>query len=531
MSVERYFNTTGPIVPARHYFVPPLTRVDLDEIRQLVGQARFFVLHAPRQSGKTTVLRALQLTLNETGRYRCAYVSCQKGQAAAEDAGAAMRGILAELAEDAEVALGDSFVEEIWPGILERAGPDAALQRVLSRWAATGPKPLVALLDEIDALHQRTLVSVLAQLRTGYVKRPHPFPQSIVLCGMRNVRDYDMSSSPDHRGSGASPFNVVAKSLRLGDFSKAEVSELLGQHTIETGQAFSDETIEYIWQQTRGQPWLVNALGYEACFEETAGRNRSRAVTLEAVREARERLILRRETHIEQLGRRLQEPRVRRVVEPLLVGGSMRATRSGDIEYARDLGILAQSPPPAFANPFYQEVIPRELTSEIQEEISVSPQWYVGSNERLLMAKLLNDFGDFFRRIAEHWDERFSFKEAGPHLLLQAFLQRIVNSGGRIEREAAMGSGRADLLVVWPRHGRVSAAAEEQRILIECKVSRGSRVRIRREGAAQIRRYMDRASASEGHLVIFDRTKGSQWAERIYHEEIEGDPPVTVWGL
>ena len=531
MSVERYFNTTGPIVPACHYFVPPLTRIDLDKVRQLVGQGKYFVLHAPRQSGKTTVLRALQLTLNDTGRYRCAYVSCQKGQAAAEDVGAAMRGILAELAEDAEVALGDSFVEEIWPGILERAGPDAALQRVLSRWAAASPDPVVALFDEIDALHQRALVSVLAQLRTGYVKRPHPFPQSIVLCGMRNVRDYDMSSSPDHQGSGASPFNVVAKSLLLGDFSQADVSELLRQHTIETGQAFREEAIQYIWEQTRGQPWLVNALGYEACFEDGTGRNRSRPITLEAVREARERLILRRETHIEQLGRRLQEPRVRRVVEPLLIGGSMRATRSGDIEYARDLGILAQSAPPEFANPFYREVLPRELTSTIQEEISVSPQWYVGKDRRLLMATLLKDFGDFFRRHAEHWDERFSFKEAGPHLLLQAFLQRIVNSGGRIEREAAMGSGRADLLVVWPRHGCGGVAAEEQRILIGCKVSRGSRARARREGAVQIRRYMDRASASEGHLVIFDRTKGSKWEDRIYREEIEGVPPVTVWGL
>ena len=63
----RFFNTSGPVVPADHYCIPPLERVDLDDIRQLVRNKRYFVLHAPRQTGKTSVLLALRDLLNAPG--------------------------------------------------------------------------------------------------------------------------------------------------------------------------------------------------------------------------------------------------------------------------------------------------------------------------------------------------------------------------------------------------------------------------------------------------------------------------------
>ena len=100
---------------------------------------------------------------------------------------------------------------------------------------------------------------------------------------------------------------------------------LLRQHADETGQAITDGAMAEVWQLTRGQPWLVNALAYEACFREKAGRDRTRTVDREAVREARERLVLRRDTHLDQLGDKIRVPRVRRVIEPLLSGGPPRS--------------------------------------------------------------------------------------------------------------------------------------------------------------------------------------------------------------
>ena len=171
----------------------------------------------------------------------------------------------------------------------------AALGAALARWCRADPKPLVLLIDEIDTLIGDTLIAVLRQLRAGYVQRPGGFPQSVVLCGVRDVRDvrdYRIHSSTERAVvTGGGVFNIQAESLRLGDFTEAEVRALVAQHTEETGQAFTAEALETVWAQTLGQPWLVNALCARACFGDKAGRDRSRAITAEAVMAAREHLV------------------------------------------------------------------------------------------------------------------------------------------------------------------------------------------------------------------------------------------------
>jgi hypothetical protein len=100
-----------------------------------------------------------------------------------------------------------------------------------------------------------TLISVLRQLRAGYPKRPKFFPQSIILCGVRDVRDYRIHSAKEKEiitGGGA--FNVKAESLRLGDFKKEEVQIFFSQHTQETGQRFEPEALDRVWELTEGQP-------------------------------------------------------------------------------------------------------------------------------------------------------------------------------------------------------------------------------------------------------------------------------------
>ena len=55
----RFFNTAGPVNPQDHYCLPPLTRLNLDEVLSLIAQKKYFLLHAPRQTGKTSCLLAL----------------------------------------------------------------------------------------------------------------------------------------------------------------------------------------------------------------------------------------------------------------------------------------------------------------------------------------------------------------------------------------------------------------------------------------------------------------------------------------
>ena len=522
----RFFNTAGPIKPARHYCIPPLERLDLADVLGLIRDEKYFVLHAPRQTGKTSALLALRDLLNAEGAYRCVYVNVEAGQAAREDVEQVTRTILTGLASRARL-IGDEFLDEVWFDISAKYGSHAALQEALTRWAEADPKPLVLLIDEIDALIGDSLLSVLRQLRGGYDLRPESFPQSVILCGIRDVRDYRIhSSSANAIIAGGSAFNIKSRSLRLGDFSQDEVRRLLVQHTDETGQTFTDEALDAIWNQTQGQPWLVNALADQTCFRDGA-ENQSDPVTAAAVIEAKEQLILRRETHLDQLADKLKEERMQRVVEPLLSGADRSAFSNQDLEYVRDLGLIAQRDPLRIANPIYAEIVPRELTYATQSGLIEETAGYVNADGNLDVVKLMAEFQTFFREHSEHWVERFAYREAGPQLLLQAFLQRIVNSGGRIEREYGLGRKRTDLLILWP-HGE-----HIRKFVIECKVLRKTLDQTIAEGLEQIADYMDRCDAEAGHLVIFDRREDRRWRDKIFRDRRASDSGVEieVWGM
>ena len=532
MPAGRTFNTAGPVVAADDYCIPPLERIDLATVLGLIRDKKYFVLHAPRQTGKTSALLALRDLLNggAHGDYRCVYANIEAGQAMRENVAEGMRTVLAELALQASVTLGDETLEEIWPGALERVGPGAALRHALLRWSMAERRPLVLLIDEIDALVGDTLLAVLRQLRAGYVDRPARFPHSIILCGVRDVRDYRIHSSAENRlVLGGSAFNIKSDSLRLGDLSEQETGALLAQHTAATGQGFTAEAQALIRARTAGQPWLVNALCYDACFRHPPGCDRSRAITAAAVLEAQERLILRRDTHIDDLAHKLREERVRRVVEPILTGADRQAWSAEDLAYVRDLGLVAQDAAgtPRIANPIYAEVVPRHLNYAVQAGLPHQMAGYVDAAGGLDVAGLIAAFQEFFRQHSEHWVQRFErYHEAGPQLLLQAHLQRIVNSGGRIEREYALGRGRTDLLIVWPQGGR------ERRFVVECKVLRTDMERTIAEGVEQTRGYMDRCGAEAGHLIVFDRAPDRSWADKIFRRAPAGaGAPVTVWGM
>ena len=505
----RFFNTAGPMRPDDHYAIPPLDRVDVDELLSLIRAKQYFVLHAPRQTGKTSALIALRDLLNrgEVGHFRCVNVNVEPAQVARDDVARGIRAVLSGLAMNAR-RLGDGYPDEVWPDVLAKAGPEDALKELLARWCVANPTPLVLLVDEIDSLVGDTLLSVLRQLRAGYEQRPEGFPQSVVLCGVRDIRDYRIRSSTGEVIAGGSPFNVAAKSLRMGDFTEAETRALMAQHTEETGQRFSSSALDVVWTQTQGQPWLVNALCAGACFDNKAGRDRSRTIEVDDVYAAREELILSRRTHLDQLAHKLEEERVRRVVEPLLSGGEVRH-HARDLEYVRDLGLLAPDSPPRMANPIYAEVVPRELGYVLQDSLDVRVAWYVDDDGRLDMTKLLTAFGTFFGEHAEHWlDHLGKYREAGPQLILQSYLQRVVNGGGRIEREYGLGRGRTDLLVLWPREAGQPSDLWE-RFVVECKVLRDSARKSLawtvREGVKQTLGYMAKCGAKEGHLVVIDR--------------------------
>ncbi len=355
--MPRHFNTAGPCRPDWHYMIPAERR--LPEAKGLVEQAGYFVVHAPRQTGKTTVLRTLAAQLTASGRYAALHFTCETGEAAGDDFGEAQRAILSHIRRSAEIHL----PSELHPPPFPEASNTSLLSSALTAWARSCPRPMVLFFDEIDALRGQSLISVLRQLRGGFPDRPTFFPASVILCGLRDVRDYKAASggNPERLGT-SSPFNIKIESLRLGDFTAEEVRELYAQYTADTGQPFSEQAVARAFELTRGQPWLINALARE--ITEKLAVPLSEPISADHVETAKERLILARATHLDSLMARLHEPRVRRVLEPLLAGTvTTSETYLDDAQYLRDLGLCTLTNPLRVANPFYCEVIACMLAS------------------------------------------------------------------------------------------------------------------------------------------------------------------------
>ena len=512
--MSRVFNTTGPCLADKHYMIPPDRR--LSQVRDLIDGEHFFVIHAPRQTGKTTLLRNLSRELTQEGQHAAVTISLESFTS--PDVAEMMPQILRRL----EYIAQQQLPEGLRPPSAESAAksPHVGLSAFLAEWSGSIDRPLVVFLDEIDSVPGPLLISILRQLRDGYTSRPAPFPRSVALVGLRDVRDYKIQIRPDSESLGtASPFNIKARSLSLRNFTEGEVAELLGQHSEETGQAFDPDANREIFEQTQGQPWLVNALASQLTTTYDAlVPDRGVAVTRGNVLEAREILIERRDTHLDSLVDKLREDRVRRVIEPIVVGAvTMGAAYDDDFTYVRDLGlVILRDGVRVIANPIYQEIIPRVLTHQVQTSIPDDPAWYVAEDGTLDIRKLIGGFIEFWRRHGEVLLKGMPYHEAAPHLVFMAYLQRIVNAGGRVEREFAIGTGRADIIVEYGDRSDV----------LELKLMRGKYTLP--DGVGQVTRYAKRLGRDVGYLIIFDPKSDIPFEDRGQVEELDSDGVTIV---
>jgi len=518
--MNRIFNITGPCDPKRHYMIDALRRLG-DEIFTLISQAEYFIIHAARQSGKTTLLLELTRLLNNGGKYHALYCSLENAQAAPD----AAEGIPAVInsVQNALEAYGaphaGMFAKDINFGDHYNS-----LQKALTKYCKLLDKPLVLLFDEADCLSGQTLISFLRQLRSGYINRVNiPFIHSLALAGMRNIRDYrDEYRNPGSTLGSASPFNITAATMTLQNFTRNEVAELYSQYTEDTGREFGWDALSLVQAQTQGQPWLVNAIAREVV---TSGNASMEAIGAEPVTAAIQALVLKRDTHFDSLLARLHEDRVRQVVEPIIIGKEAAVRRySDDYGYVKDLGLIRDDQGKTeFANPIYSEIIIRSLNWDTQKELEeTAPQYQMPryiKEDAIDMDSLLKDFQAFWRENSDIWQKKYDYQEAAPQLVLQAFLQRVLNGGGSIVREMAAGAGRADICVIY----------NGEKYPVEMKIRRGESTYG--AGAEQILKYMDILGCGAGWLVVFDDRSAVSWDEKIFSKAINaGGKTVMLYG-
>lgn len=496
------------------------------QLHRYIGDKLYWVLHAPRQTGKTTFLQSWMREINSGEEAIACYVSVESCQGVTEPE-RAMPAICAALRESAS-QFGIPVPE------LGEMSPLLMLGSILGNWAKlTAPKPLVVLFDEVDVLVDETLISFLRQLRGGFAGRGvGTFPVSIALVGMRDLKDYITAAKGGIPVTPGSPFNVKEDSARISNFPKEAISRLFAQRTAETGQEITQEALDYVYEQSKGQPWIVNSLFKRATMR-ILDEDSTETVTVEHVEEAREQMIQARETHLDALAYRLEDPKIRSVMESLLTGEPDPLLAQGEpFRLCLDLGLVSiEQGTPQVANPIYREVIAREITYGAQLAIP-APEWkWEKSDGTLDMDALLKAFQSFWQNNSEVWEQKLDYSEAFPHLLLMAFLQRVTNVSGRIEREYAAGRGRMDLAVEY--HGQWN--------IIEIKLLRQGKSfeTLMEEGITQTLGYRERfseqpvAARAKGkepvrcYLVIFDRrTEKPAWSERL--RWITGDDVTVV---
>ncbi|MFO0601901.1 MAG: AAA-like domain-containing protein [Polyangiales bacterium] len=518
--MARWFNIAGPCFAREHYMIPVERRAATT--LALIEQGRWFSLVSGRQTGKTTVVKHLAKSLTARGDRLVLWVDLQVARDQTDPA-VALRAVFGALANALTRAGAAAITPTPDQAASWLAAPESALQTYLSALCAASPHPVVLLLDEADVMAGAAVVTFLTQLRALYLARDEqPAPASVVLIGVRSVRD-DAVTVEERRtlswlGS-ASPFNVTVENVTLAAFTPAEVAELTAQHTAETAQRFYDAANALIWELSQGHPWLVNALADQATRRDVT--DRAVAITAEHVERAKETIIVERRTHIDSLLARLREERVRRVLDPMMAGETLPASGlDDDLHYVAGLGLIrVERGQWQVANPIYREVIPRALTYVVQTSLYQFTAWYLRPDGLLDVPKLLAAWQEFWREDGHVAAEGFTYRESGPHLMLMAFLQRIVNGGGRIDREYALGKDALDLLVTW----------KTQRIALELKVRH--RPTTEAKGLAQLAGYLDALGLDEGWLVLFDQRADVPWDERVFtRTEAVGPRRIHVIG-
>ena len=510
----RIFNIAGPCNPEGHYMLPATERVP--GVMRLIEDMSYFVVHAQRQCGKTTAFRALVDDINAKGERLAMYCSLEVVQEFPDptDGIPMIYEMIRGEAQYRPELKPCPFLAEGHRRFDRETLASKGISELLAELSAFAGKPFVVFFDEVDCLSGATLVTFLRQLRNGCISRQkgRDFPASIALIGMRNIRDFKAKIRPDRETLGsASPFNVITEAMTLRTFTAEEVAALYQQHTDATGQVFEPGVAALAYEYSRGQPYLVNALA-RWCMDKIHDRRYGEPITLADMHEAKEKIIRERGTHLDSLMERMKEPRVKAIVESVLVGeDNRRDLIEDDVSFVLDLGLLREENGALLpANPMYAEIMGRYLSWTTQQDVRLQVQdmpWV--KDDGLDMRGLMVAFQEFWRENADANAVPYQYREAYPQLVLQAFLQRVINGGGEIIREMALGKRAMDLGVLF----------RGAKYAVECKKV-SFYERSHEKAYDQVCGYMDRLGVNEGWLVVFDPDLSKPWEDKIYTKDL-----------
>lgn len=512
----REFNYTGPVYPDEHYVI---SRSELiEDIKQEIDKGKYFVIFAPRQMGKTSFIQHTIERLHQSPNYVGVHLDFETYSNLTEKEfyhalhNNFRKWLLRSLKKVEDINL--EGVDKLFEETLLESNID--FYNFMEKLGLiVSPKKIVILIDEFDAVPIEITKPFLLSLREMYIQRreePGFSPYSVALVGVKNITELNLGSQ--------SPFNI-ARAINIKNFTLQQVRDLIGQYVEESGQQFAPGVIEKIYEETDGQPFLVNRL----CAVLTEELVREGEITLENLAQALEILANENNSNFSSL-----ETNARRDQELILsiLFGTKDIKYNPRNQVQRRLimyGVIKEADTRAeIANPIYHRVLWKHFKLEDDNGLSRSFNGeefrsFITPTGKINMLQILIRFKEFIERVGIGlFDLTDHPREAVGQYLLMSYLDLFMRTvKGHLLLETPSGRGRLDILLLYAGGSYV----------VETKIWRG---KVAFEYALeQVERYAGSEHVDEGYLVFFDqRIKDEVQENRVWDEVVGGVKVVCL---
>ena len=493
---RRIFEKSGSVDPNASYYVTIENVVNSDnqDIKAMVDNGRYFSMFAPRQSGKTTFLEAVRGELHADPTYVVILLSFQNLKKVSKKQFYSQ--IQKKLFGQLKIRLKEVDCQKY-----------DAVERLCDRHHITDhlsfmhlfeelnqviqSKKIVIFIDEFDGIPVKELENFLTTLRELYIsykKLNQKALYSVGLIGIRNITKLIVG--------GVSPFNI-ADHVELPPFSLKNIRDLYSQYTEESNQPFTGEAVKKVYDETEGQPWLVNRLGTILTVKVKPGT--IEPIDEKDVEQAIKVLLREKNDHFDNLYEKAilyKETFIEIVFDHVKYKPNHK-----EQSWLEQYGLIKDKNGSAVvANNIYKsrfvEIFFDEANVPGPGEIPVTSYGLPGG--KLDMKRILLDFNRYITQIGVNafYQEKKPYEKTGK-FLLTAWLYQFVKSGeGDLRHEVSSGLGRMDIILT--RRGR--------KYIIETKVNRYENINeILEEGITQLSgKYLVTEAVDDGYLVIFD---------------------------
>ena len=490
---KRYFEKSGVVDPKASYYVSMenVTNMDNQDIKTMVDLGRYFSIFAPRQSGKTTFFEGFCHKLEQDTTYIPIFLSFQDYKEL--DKATFYMLIQEEIYEQLLQRLDEVHCENL-PAVRDLLSTHYITDHISFRKffeksnKVIPPKRIIIFIDEFDGIPIEELENFLTSIRElyqKYKKRTDKALYSVGLVGIRNITKLIVG--------GVSPFNIADK-VKLPPFTLKNVHDLYAQYAEETNQSFTEDAVKKVYEETAGQPWLVNRLGTILTVD--IKPQTTDPITKEDVEKAVEILLYEENSHFDNITEKAKQ--YKETFIDIVFNGVEYIPGDEEQSLLLTHGLIkAEGKNVRVSNPIYKKRFTKTFFRESGAIADVSVKGYFRHDGLLNMEVILSDFEEYIIQIGvtAFYKSQKPYEKTGQ-FLLTAWLYQFVEGGkGELRYEATSGLGRMDILLIYQGH----------KYIIETKINRSSLDKTVEKAIDQLcSKYLLTERANEGYVVIFD---------------------------